>query len=330
MSLRTRPARRASWALVGAALAVLLVAAVAFAAPDRSFTLSASTASVNWDGTPGTGHILPLVDGYDGPSACTKEESNHCDQTLLKVESGGPVTLHAEIGSYSPPTSDFDLYIYPADASGKATSDEELHPSFLDGGDSGWFHGFPESATVENAPPGYYLIVVVYYDTNNGTYKGTASIEGATPVPGGGGGDPQPTPDPGGGGGSPQPTPTPAPGGGGGTTTRQAPQIEASVTPSRDAKPPFKFTAKGKIVPPAGVSQSDACQGRVAVQVKAGKKTISNRRTAVKPDCTWSSRLTISNRKRLGKTKSLRFIANFQGNKVLLPRKAKTRTVRVR
>jgi hypothetical protein len=102
------------------------------------------------------------------------------------------------------------------------------------------------------------------------------------------------------------------------------------MKPGRDPRPPFAFRTLGKLVPPSGADRTAACQGRVSIQVKNGRKTVSNRRTQVRPDCTFSDKLKIANRKRLGKARTLRVIVTFQGNQVLLPQKAKARSVRVR
>lgn len=111
---------------------------------------------------------------------------------------------------------------------------------------------------------------------------------------------------------------------------RVAPALQFSIKPGRDTRPPFAFRTVGKLVPPEGVQPADACQGRVSVQVKRGKKTVSNRRTQVREDCTFADKVAFRDRKRLGNARSLRVIVTFQGNKFLLPQKAKPGTFRVR
>ena len=204
-------------ALLGTALALLLVPAAASAAPDRATTLSASAAEFAWDGPPGTGAMTPF-DDYS-VETCSKEEVNYCDQTLLKIESGGPVTLDVDIADFDPQQSDFDLYVYKSNEAGTATDDDNVtksrypEPTGFEPGSTGLPNGLEEGTTIEELEPGYYLVVVVYYETTDGTYKGTATVTGATPVPGGGGTTTPPPSGGGGGGGgtTPPPTTTPAP-----------------------------------------------------------------------------------------------------------------------
>ena len=84
-------------ALVG----LLLVPVIALAAPDRTLTLSASKASATWDGPSANGVTDPAGVTAQDPAACTKDAPSYCDQTLVKIESGGSVKLEASIGGYS-------------------------------------------------------------------------------------------------------------------------------------------------------------------------------------------------------------------------------------
>jgi hypothetical protein len=186
---------------MGAALATLIVPAAATAAPDRSVTLTSAAAGFAWDGPEAAGSYNP-AGTYDVEN-CTKEEGSYCDQTLVLIQSGTPVTIDAAISDYSVPVADFDLYIYKSNAAGSATQDDLISESGAPS-NAGLPNGFEESATVENVEPGYYLVNVVYYETLGGaSYKGTVAITGATPAPGGS--------DPGTGGGSGGSTPPPPP-----------------------------------------------------------------------------------------------------------------------
>jgi hypothetical protein len=176
-------------ALLGA-LAVLCAAAVAIAAapPDRTTTLNSATAETTWTGPEASGSYDPLGD-YSVEN-CSKEAESYCDNTLLKIESGGPVTLDVDIADYSNPESDFDLRVYKSDATGKATDDDEVtvsrYPENPFGvGSTGLPNGFEEGTTIEDLDPGYYLVVVTYYSVDGGTYTGTAKVTGATPAPSG-------------------------------------------------------------------------------------------------------------------------------------------------
>lgn len=66
--------------------------------------------------------------------------------------------------------------------------------------------------------------------------------------------------------------------------------------------------------------------GVVSVQVKRGATTLSTRRTNLRRNCTYSSSVTFTNRRRLGSSGRLRFTARFLGNAVLTRATAPTRT----
>src|SRR4051812_39150875 len=154
------------------AVAVLVAAAPAQAAPDRTFSLSPNAPS-EWDGPSQTA----LNQGYDqddgGP--CGKDPDNYCDITL--VNTGIPddpttyyethqASLTLDVGGFDPPTQDFDLYVYESNAAGDrgAFVDSSGNPAALD-----------EQVTIDK-PKGYYLIIVPYFATN-GTYHGKATLD---------------------------------------------------------------------------------------------------------------------------------------------------------
>ena len=93
---------------------------------------------------------------------------------------------------------------------------------------------------------------------------------------------------------------------------------------------PHRFTTSGTVVPPAGVSRTAACAGRVAVQVKAGRDTISTRRVGVTGACRFRSRLALTDRHRLHRHRRVRFFVRFSGNAVLASRTLKPIVRRVR
>jgi Ca2+-binding RTX toxin-like protein len=105
-------------------------------------------------------------------------------------------------------------------------------------------------------------------------------------------------------------------------------RVTLRVNPRRDTVGPFRFTARGQLQLPAGVSRAQGCRGTVAVQVKAGRRTISTRRARVRSNCRYSLRVTFNDRGRLPRNGILRFQARYSGNTVLA-RKA-SRTTRVR
>ena len=105
-------------------------------------------------------------------------------------------------------------------------------------------------------------------------------------------------------------------------------RLTASTTPKRDTSAPFRFTTRGRLTLPGGVSQAIGCKGTVTVQVKAGKKTISTRRAKLSKTCTYRSRVTFRLPARLN-PKSLSVVTRFGGNDTLTPRSAKRGKVRV-
>ena len=211
MSLTPRMASPAALCALVGLLVLLAVPAIAQAAPpDRTATVSASASAFAWDGPPGTGTYAP-VGGYD-PEACNKEAANYCDITLVNVQSGGPVGLELKIFGYSDPTSDFDLYLYKSDSTGvvgEQVNAENDGPTPVTG-PTGLPAGFEETHTNAALEPGYYLVIVAYFLTNESSYKGSFTVTGATPVAGGG------TTPPPGGGTTPPPSggTTPPPSGG--------------------------------------------------------------------------------------------------------------------
>ena len=107
--------------------------------------------------------------------------------------------------------------------------------------------------------------------------------------------------------------------------------FSAKVAPARDTRAPFRFRTTGRLGLPAGVTAAQGCPGGVvSVQVKAGAKTISTRRVALRRSCTFVSTVTFSNRKRFGSTGRLRFVLRFTGNAVLSRSATLTRTLRTR
>ena len=162
-----------------------------------------------------------------------------------------------------------------------------------------------------------------------GTFaEGLAVLVEDTPVP-----SPTPVPTP-----SPYyniPTPTPTP-----TVTptppgRKKPGLSASVRPKRDRRKPFRFTTRGTLKRPSGVSAAAGCKGKVRITVKrrGSGKTLSSRLATVKGTCKFRSRVTFKNSRRFGKTRKARrrgtlvFTIRFQGNARLTPRTVK-RTAR--
>ncbi len=107
--------------------------------------------------------------------------------------------------------------------------------------------------------------------------------------------------------------------------------LSETVTPGRDKRAPFRFTARGQIALPATVTAAQGCgDGLVSVQVKVGSKTVSTRRAKLSGTCSYSVSVTFRDRKRFGRARALKFTARFTGNKVLDQAQSSSRTVRIR
>ncbi|MCW3012135.1 MAG: hypothetical protein JWO90_2539, partial [Solirubrobacterales bacterium] len=112
---------------------------------------------------------------------------------------------------------------------------------------------------------------------------------------------------------------------------RGAPRrFTAGTTPTTDTRRPFRFTTTGALLLPAGTTRTTGCRGRVAVRVKAGTRTLSLRRVFLRRDCTFTSTVAFGQVRRFEGRRSLAVQVRFEGNDVLLPRAAATRTVAVR
>ena len=111
----------------------------------------------------------------------------------------------------------------------------------------------------------------------------------------------------------------------------KAQRITARLRPSRDRRRPYRFTVSGRVTLPAGVTPAQGCgSGRFTVQTKAGRKTISTRRTTLRRTCTYKVRLSFKNRKRFGRRTRLTVRVRFQGNDRLRAQTVRTLRARVR
>ena len=80
-----------------------------------------------------------------------------------------------------------------------------------------------------------------------------------------------------------------------------------------------RFTATGRVVAPARVERGSACLGGfVALQVKRGRRTISNRRVKLTASCSFTSTVTFRRA-----SQSLRFVAVYAGNVVMNARRSR-------
>jgi len=189
----------------------------------------------------------------------------------------------------------------------------------------------------------FTLTVVDKNALSSNYFAGLDLIELRTP-----GAGPDTPPEP-----TPSPTPTPQPGndatgepgrpgdpngprpsGGSGapqaTADRATPGLSVRLSPRADRRRPYRFTVSGRLGIPKAVRPADGCQGRVSVQVKAGKLTISNRRTGLTPACGFKQRIAFRDARRFARNKRLTVVVRFLGNRFVLPKRAQSRTVTVR
>jgi Big-like domain-containing protein/hemolysin type calcium-binding protein len=111
--------------------------------------------------------------------------------------------------------------------------------------------------------------------------------------------------------------------GGSATATVTPKSVSAIVTPKRDRKRPYKFTIKGAVGMPAGVTKAQGCaSGTVKVTGKRGLKTAFTKTAKLKKDCTYAVTATVTRKGRV------KITARFSGNSALKAKSSLTRTVR--
>ncbi len=143
-------------------LVLLVAAAVAFAEPARTGTVSAASPTFKWTGT-GSG-ILATQDAMDA-AGCTPG-IHDCDDTLLKVETAGQLTV--KTSSTDPAASDTDLQLFESDESGK--EGKQLQEAAKPTPD-------PNEQVSAAVEPGYYIARIDYAIAANGSVDGEATLE---------------------------------------------------------------------------------------------------------------------------------------------------------
>ena len=98
------------------------------------------------------------------------------------------------------------------------------------------------------------------------------------------------------------------------------------MRPKNDKKSPFKFTAKGKLILPKGISKKKGCKGqvRLILRRKGSGKPLSTTRKGVKKNCKFKVKTSFKAKdlkKGQRKKGKLRAIVRFQGNAVLKAKK---------
>ncbi len=92
--------------------------------------------------------------------------------------------------------------------------------------------------------------------------------------------------------------------------------VEIHALARRDGR---SYCTRGRLLLPTGMSEAEGCRsGRVLVQVKTRRRTISARRAQVRRDCRFSSRVTFRARRRPG-SGHLTLTVRFLGHHALEP-----------
>ena len=203
-------------------------------------------------------------------------------------------TLHGSVNPFGV-ASTYHFEYGPTTAYGSSTTPQPAGSGYA---------AVPVSAALEGLAPGSTIHYRLVAESGDGSSAGgDATVALAAPGVG-------PTPPP-----TPLPTPV----------VRVLPSLSLKVTPKRDRRAPYRFTAKGEVSAPSVVG---ACAGRVTVRIKRGKRTLSSRTVDVRSDCTYRARFKLSTR--AARRTRLKVKAAFKGNDVLLPVSAKKISVKTR
>jgi Ca2+-binding RTX toxin-like protein len=107
------------------------------------------------------------------------------------------------------------------------------------------------------------------------------------------------------------------------TDPRLAPRSVSMLVAARDSTRPYRFTIRGAVSLPAGVTKATACAaGSVKVTGRRGLKIAFAKTARLRRDCTYSVTATITRRGRV------KITARFSGNGALTAKSSLTRTVR--
>lgn len=142
---------------------LLTATAPADAAPARTGSLPAAPSQFAWDGAALNG--VAADSSISDTTGCVPVVAE-CDDTLLKVDAAG--TLSVKIGDGSTGAADLDLYVYASDASGTVGTFRKSSTGST-----------ADESTSFDADPGYYLVRVKAATAAQGTYKGTAKLDPA-------------------------------------------------------------------------------------------------------------------------------------------------------
>ena len=158
--------------ILSCAAAVLLAAAPsAHAQADRTGTIGATAPSFAWDGGPGTSvgaNAGPLGGVSVGNLIGCFEGIADCENTLLKVEAPGTLTLTADSADDSKDV--LDLYLYETNEAGEF---DDQATDMAEGGGAGTTG---DEKIVAKVKPGYYMVHIKFFLAEADTYKGLAVL----------------------------------------------------------------------------------------------------------------------------------------------------------
>ena len=94
--------------------------------------------------------------------------------------------------------------------------------------------------------------------------------------------------------------------------------LSVSVSPHHAVVLPYRFRVSGRLSLPRGVRAKQGCKGRVSVQVRRGRETVSSRRVGLSRRCGYSSTVRFTSARLPGRGR-LKVSVRFLGNRVLVP-----------
>jgi len=144
-----------------AAVALVLVAAPSFAAPERSITLTSDARTASW-----TSDFR--IGPYFGESVGCNRDALGCETTLIRLSRRGGLSVTT---TQSVPTDDVDgrliLDLFRSDADGTAGTLIPVKEQSAGG---------TQSISVGPLAAGYYLLEVKWFDFAVGDYTGAAAF----------------------------------------------------------------------------------------------------------------------------------------------------------
>jgi hypothetical protein len=102
------------------------------------------------------------------------------------------------------------------------------------------------------------------------------------------------------------------------------------LAPLIDRARPYRFTVRGRLVPPRGVKRTVACSGRVVLALSTGTRALVRARPAVHRSCRFAGALRLKALPRGVHVQALRVTVRFAGNRRVQPLQAPSLLARLR